>query len=313
MPRRLLTLVFAAMVVAQVSRAADPAPAPAQAVDVSKIKGAEAIKTKEEVTGLNFPDATTLTEDDYKLIRQMEHLKSLQFNHGPSVEGMKILTGMPEVEKFTTNGIAITDDHIKVLATFPNLQVITFFHPGKDFTGASLGELSKLEHLTGFTSGGTNAFSDAGMAALGTLPHLQDLRVWHAGVKIDGVKSIGKMKLKSLTLGQQLAMKPPGTLTDEAVGIVAGITTLEALILQESRLSLPALQKLKALPNLKRLSLKGIEISESDVATLKAEMPKVPIDWSAPEGVDKQRIDKIFGAPAGTAPEVPATPPAPKK
>jgi len=78
--------------------------APASAPDAAKINGAEVIETKGQMTGLNFKDASTLTEADYKQIRQLEGLKALAFAKGPDDASLKILAGMPNIETFTSNG-----------------------------------------------------------------------------------------------------------------------------------------------------------------------------------------------------------------
>jgi hypothetical protein len=68
----------------------------------------------------------------------------------------------------------------------------------------------------------------------------------------------------------------------------------------EARLSLAALGKLSQIPNLKTLSLAEIDISDSDIAALKQELPKTQIKWTAPTPGGQKRIDGIFG-PAVTA------------
>jgi hypothetical protein len=208
--------------------AAPPASAPAApapgAIDATKIAGAEAVETKGQMTGLSFKDATTLTEADYKQIRKMEGLKSLAFAHGPDDASLKILSGMPAIETFTTNGAHLTDAGVATLATFPALQTLTFFHPGQVFTGTGLAALATLPHLESFSLGGSQKFTDAGLAAVATFPHLTALRIWHTAVTGDGVKALLALKLKSLMLGQTLDMKSKAALTDDSVAVVAGAT-----------------------------------------------------------------------------------------
>jgi len=282
--------------------------APASPTDVTKINGVEVEQTKGQITGLNIKDASILTEADYKQIRQMEGLKKLGFGKGPDDATLKLLAGMPNVENFSSNGSHFTNDGLATFATFPALQNLTFFHPGKDFTGTGLAPLAALPHLESFSIGGTTSFSDPGLTTVATFPHLTGLRFWHVGVTSEGVKALLSLKeLKSLMLGQQLDSKGKATLNDDSVAVVAQISTLESLTLGEARLSLAALTKLSQLPNLKRLTLDSIDISESDVAALKKALPKVDIKWTAP--TDRRRIDALFGPPGG-APPTPAPIPA---
>ena len=201
---------------------------------------------------------------------------------------------MPAIEAFTTNGMKVSDEGVGAFATFTALTTLTFFHPSPALTGTGLAALAALPHLESFSVGGSKTFSDAGLAAVAGLPHLQSLRFWHTGVTSGGVKALLALKeLKSLMLGQQLDPKLPATLNDDTVAVVAQLTSLEMLNLSEARLSLAALAKLKQLPNLKRLTLDNIEISEGDMAALRLELPKTEIKWTAP--TDRRRIDALFG------------------
>jgi len=102
-------------------------------------------------------------------------------------------------------------------------------------------------------------------------------------------------ELKSLTIGQRLAAKPPVTLSDETVTVLAEFSSLEMLSLQEARLTLPGLTKLKHLPNLKRLTLDGIDLAEPQIAELRQQLPKTDVKWTAPNEGAKRRIDGLFG------------------
>lgn len=291
-PSRLFLLVamaLAGLFLSQKADAADPASAAA-----AKIPGAEIVETKNVLTGLSFKNSKELTEADYRQIRALEGLKSLSFGAGLDDVGFKILAGMPALESLTTNG-TVSDEGVRSLAECKSLRTLTFFHPGT-FQGAGLAALSTLPNLESFSVGGTLSFADPGMAAVAGLTHLKALRVWHTGVTVEGVKSLRALKeLKSLTLGQRLSMKPPVTLNDDAVAVVAELSSLETLTLQEARLSLPALLRLKQLPNLKRLTLDSIDISEGDVATLRQELPKTEIKWTAPSESAQRRIEGLFG------------------
>jgi hypothetical protein len=314
-----LALVTLSLVPRAIAAAPAPAPtpstnvppaAPALTANAPKINGAEVEEAKGQVIGLNFKDASTLTADDYKQIRQLVGLKKLAFAHGPDDASLKILAGMPAIETFTTNGSRFTDAGLATFATFPALQNLTFFHPGRGITGTGFAALAALPHLESFTLGGTTSFSDPGLAAVAQCPHLKGLRFWHVGVTSEGVRALLALKeLKSLTLGQQLDMKGKATLNDDAVAVVAQLTSLEMLTLQESRLSLAALSKLKQLTNLKQLTLTDMDMSESDVDALKKELPKVAIHWTLP--VDRRRIDALFG-PSPNAPAAVPAPPAAK-
>ncbi len=278
---------------------AQPAtPSATQATDISQIPGAKLTKTGNVITAFAIDDSRTLTEGDYKLIRQTESLKSMSFGRGPTGAGLKILAGMPAIEGFGSNGTPLTDDDIALLATFKNLHGVTFFHPGGQFKGTGLAALAVLPNLENMTMAGSYAFGDPGMAAVGQLTHLKAFRTWHNNVTIEGIKSLVSLKeLTNLMLGQRLSSKPPATISDDAIAVLANIPSLENLNVSEARLSLPALSKLSQLPNLKVLTLDGIDIPESDIATLKQQLPKTDIRFTPATPASLKWINNIFGPP----------------
>ena len=260
------------------------------------INGAELTGPATAPTGLTVKDCQTLTEADYRQIRQFTSLKSLSFGSGLDDAALKLLAGLPSLETFTSNGANVTDDGIRSLAMLPNLRTLTFFHHGKNFQGTGLAALAALPNLERFSVCGSLAFADPGLTAVAGLTHLQGVRVWHTGVTITGVKALRALKeLKSLTIGQRLAATPPVTLNDDTVAVLAEFTALEALTLQEARLSLTALSRLNQLPNLKRLTLDSIDIPENDIATLRKTLPKTDIKWTPPTEPAQRRITSLFG------------------
>jgi hypothetical protein len=272
---------------------------PAQVTDITQIPGATIKKTGNVITDLSIKDCKALTEADYKLIRQTETLKNVSFNLGFNDAALKILAGMPAIEAFGTNGAGLTDAGVATLATFKNLQSLTFFHPGGGFTGTGLAALAVLPNLNNLTVAGSPNLTDAGLAAIAQLSHLKAFRTWHGNVTVDGLKALGALKeLNNLTIGQRLAMKPPSTVNDDAIAVLATFSSLESLSVAEARLTLPALSKLSQLPNLKTLTLNGIDIPQSDIAALQQQMPKTKIIWTAP--TDMKRINGMFG-PAGAS------------
>ena len=290
------------------------APSAGQATDLSQIGGAEVTKTGGIITGLSIKDCKSLTAADYRLIRQQESLKALSFAHGPDDASLQLLAGMPAVESFSTNGTAITDAGVAILATFKILHGLTFFHPGRGFKGTGLAALADLPNLENLTVAGSLEFADPGMAAVGQLKHLKAFRTWHSGVTSEGIKSLGALKeLTSLNIGQRLSNQPPAMMGDDAIAVISTFSSMESLIVGEARLSLSALSKLGQIPKLKNLSLAEIDIAESDVAVLKQRLPKTQITWTAPSPGGQKRIDGIFGT-AATAAALPGTPsPVPAK
>lgn len=259
-----------------------------------KDKGAKVVVAKGVVTSVELADVSAWTEDDFKRVASLAGLRNLSVGKGLSDAGLAILAGLPELDTLQTNASPYTDEGVGALARAPKLKNLKIFHPDKGFTGTGLAKLTGLERLT---VAGSAAFADDGMAAVGKLTHLKEFRTWHAGQTIEGVKHLRELKgLTSLTLGQRLSYTPPTTLSNETLAILAELTSLEFLRLEEARLSLEALQKLKSLPALKTLQLEGIDLPEGDVETLKKDLSAAKVTWTKPSDVYMKRIEKLFGS-----------------
>jgi hypothetical protein len=261
-----------------------------------KAKGGEITETAGEITGLTVKDCKGLAEEDYVQIRKLDHLKMLSFGPGLNDAGLKAVAGLPALEQLSTNGMTASDEGVRALAACKALRSIAFFHPGKSFTGTGLAALSAIPTLDRLTVAGSAEFADDGMGAVAQITHLKEFRTWHSGATTEGVKKLQALKeLKSLTIGQRLANKPPVTLSDDTIAALAEMPSVEMLSLQEARLGLSALSRLKQLPNLKRLTLDGIDIPEPQIAELRQQLPKVDVKWTAPTDVAKKRIGSLFG------------------
>ena len=114
-------------------------------------KGAKLTETKGVVTGFDLPDPTKWSDDDFGKIGQLSHLQKLNFGIGLTNHQLSLLTHLPEVTAFATNGAQLDDDGVRQLAQFKNLTVLTFFHPGETFTGSGLADLAALPKLESLT------------------------------------------------------------------------------------------------------------------------------------------------------------------
>jgi hypothetical protein len=268
----------------------------AEVAKVLKDRGAQVTETKGLVTSVTVQDGSKWTDTEFRQLMQLRHLKMLSLSDGLNDERLAQLAGLAELEYLQTNLAQITDEGLKPLAQLKNLKNLKFFHPGKAFTGAGLAHLAGSPSLERLTVAGSLAFNDDGMAAVARLGGLKEFRTWHAGGTDEGVKKLKELKnLKSLTLGQRLTYKLPACPTDETIAILAEMTSLESLQLEEARLTLAALRQLKQLPALKKLTLAGIDIPKEDVERLKVEMPAVKIEWTEPNEVYQRRIRALFG------------------
>lgn len=292
MTRRLVAALLVCALTA-VSLRADEA----EIAKLLKEKGVTVTETKGVVTAVAVSDGKKLTDADFGQIGKLTHLKTLDLNNCLNDERLAQLADLAELEYFQSNLAQITDEGMKPLARLKSLRNLKMFHPGPAFSGAGLAHLAALPQFHQLTVAGSLAFNDEGMAAVAKLPKLQEFRTWHAGATQEGVKKLKELpNLKSLNLGQRLTYKPPACPTDETIAIVADLKSLETLQLSEARLTFTALQQLKRLPALKKLTLEGIDLPKADVERLKSELPTVKIDWTEPNETYQKRIRALFGA-----------------
>ena len=268
----------------------------AEIAGLLKEKGATIRESKGLVTSLDASDCSKWTEEDFRRLGQLIHLKNLSLGQGVSDATLPLLSGLAELEVLQTNLATITDDGVKGLLPLKKLNNLKMFHPGKAFTGTGLAQLAALPNLERITVAGSLTFGDEGMAALAQISTLKEVRTWHAGQTLEGVKKLKDLKnLKNLTLGQRLAYKPPTSVADYTLAVLAELKSLETLQLEEARLKFDALAQLKQLPDLQKLVLEGIDIPEADVERLRAELPKVEIKWTKPNETYLKRIRALFG------------------
>jgi hypothetical protein len=251
-----------------------------------KAKGGQITESKGLVTAITIPDGSKLTDEEFRQLTRLAHLKTLSLSNGLNDDRLSQLTALSNLEYLQTNLAQITDDGVKPLAQLKDLKNLKFFHPGKAFSGAGLAHLAKMPNLERLTVAGSLAFNDDGMAAVAQLSGLKEFRTWHAGATNEGVKKLKELKnLQSLYLGQRLTYKPPACPTDETIAILTEFKSLESLQLDEARLTFGALQQLKQLPALKKLTLGGIDVAKEDVERLRRELPSVKIEWTEPNEV----------------------------
>jgi hypothetical protein len=259
-------------------------------------KGARIVEAKGVVASVQIEDCKKLVEEDYRAIGKLSAVKMLTFGAGLTEKSLSHFAGLPEVNYIQTNLLQFTDDGVRAFAKFPKLRTLKLFHPDKAFTGVGLAHLAESAALEQLTVAGSFSFNDAGMAAAAKIKGLKEFRSRHCGQTDEGLKAIKDMpNLKALHLGQRLTYKPPAFPSDASISLPAEMRQLESLQLDEARLSLEALRKLKQLPALKKLTLGGVDIPEADVEQLRRDLPGVDVKWTAPNDVYRKRINALFG------------------
>lgn len=246
-------------------------------------------------TGVAFKDSSALTEEHYRAIGGLSKLRALTLYNRCTLtdETLALLSPLASLEELEIDGARFSDDGLKAFSSLTSLRKCTFFHVlmKEKFSGAGVAHLAQLPRFESFGCGGSS-FNDEGLAACAGLPHLRELRIWHTMATDAGVAKLEGMKtLKVVHLGPQFTPR----MTDASLASVAAIPSLETVSVMEMRLSWDkSLSRLKGLPALKVLELHQDEISEEDLARVRAELPGVRVDYRAPSDEQKEWLRRNF-------------------
>lgn len=282
-----------------INAAADPA-------DVAALRtaGGKVTETAGVPTKLEFRDCSKLGDADLARIGRLTSLRSITLYGkcaGLNDQTLPLLAGLKSLEELSTDGIYVSDDGLQHFRAFTALKSASFFHPSlklKGFNGSGFANLKELPNLQRLTVAGTS-FDDAGMAAVARISQLQSFRTWHTYQTPAGNASLAKLpNLKDLRFGQRLrrydGKSNALSLTDAAIDDLAKIAPLESLLLDEARLSYAGLIRLKALANLKSLSLERILIAPEDVEKLKAGLPNVKVAIKPVPADEVEKLEKFL-------------------
>jgi len=264
---------------------------------------AKGIKVKKSAAGLvteiSMGGLKGITLEDYRLIGQCRNLVSLNLSAEDlrfNDEAAAQLTGLDRLERFFSNGAQLTDDGFKSLASWKSLKQLGFdhwFRTVKDKPiGAGLAQLAQLPNLESVRLGGCMVGLEA-MEALATIKTLKKLDVFHTFyVNDEALVPLQKLPdLRVFIAGPQYQPR----LSDAALRILGGVKSLEEINLTETWLTYEGgLKYLAALPNLKKLSLPKVIASEEDIATLKAALPNLTIQWTQPDPETTEKTKATF-------------------
>lgn len=269
--------------------------------------GGKVVEKQGVITELTV-DAKAFTPDDFKLIGSCTTLKKLTLNGNTLTDDtLPLLAGLTELEELSTNGSRLTDAGFKHFAAFKNLRSLALWHPsfGFDgFTGTGLAELKALPKLTRLTFAGSTA-GDKALEAIGQLTQIEEFSTWHTAQTQVGNAHLAKLvNLKRLRMGQRLpkwGTKPPASFDGSTILIIVKLPALESIEIMESVFTAQDLLPLKDAPQLKALKIGGTDISESDVAALRAALPQVKIDHKPVTAEERESnlVKKLGLKPSG--------------
>ncbi|HEV7404292.1 MAG TPA: hypothetical protein VGO11_15225 [Chthoniobacteraceae bacterium] len=233
---------------------------------------------------LNFRAEQPLTEEQWKAIAGLGAKGIGTGGKGINDETVARLATM-NLEALAFDGAeGLTEGCFPHLAKMKSLQRLSMGHMlQKGITGKGLALLKDLPALEALTLAGSATGNDA-VQAVGELTQLTQFSNWHTRQTDPRAPYLLKLtNLKKLKLGRsndRVEGRNRLALTDETLVTIAQLKSLEELELEESRLTIPAILQLKALPKLKTLSLRNcLDVPSEDVEKLRKELPGVAIQW----------------------------------
>ena len=258
--------------------------------------GAKITEKQGVVTQVNVK-CDSFTEADFRALGSMKTITDLTIS-GKTItdDTLAQLTGLSDLERFSSDGIQLTDAGYKHFTAFQKLKSISFFHPAfrsESFTGTGLAYLKALPKLERLTFAGSTA-GDAAMEAIGQLTQLKEFRTWHTAQTQAGNTHLLKLKnLTGLRIGQRLpswGKDSPISFDESTLETLAQLKNLESLELTEARLSAKIIPHLKSLPKLSKLKIETVDISESDVEAIRAAIPNCKVEFKPMSDLEKESL-----------------------
>ena len=258
--------------------------------------GAKVTETAGVVTQVNVK-CDAFTEANFKTLGSFTTIKDLTIS-GKTItdSSLALLTGLTELERFSRDGIQLTDAGYRHFEAFQKLKSISFFHPAfrsKDFTGSGLAALKALPKLERLTFAGSTA-GDVAMEAIGQITQLKEFRTWHTAQTQAGNAHLLKLTgLTGLRIGQRLpewGKDSPVSFDESTLETISQLKALESLELTEARLSDKIIPQLVALPKLIKLKIETVDISAADVEAIQAALPNCKVDFKPMTEAEKEAL-----------------------
>ena len=217
-------------------------------------------------------------------------MKSLTIynNCGATDESLEFIDGLDELETAAINSLKVSDAGFQHFAKLKSLKKLTLWHCfNKQFNGSGSAALASLPKLEWYACDGST-FNDEGLKACANLKQVSALHFHHTAATDAGFAYLrGMENLKMLMLSTQFSVR----IGDAALEFIAEIPNLEKFELDETLLTYDGgLKHLKKLTKLKQLILKDTEISDADMAKLKADLPAVQIGWTKPKPEQAEKM-----------------------
>lgn len=224
-----------------------------------------------DLIGLQFLNVCLTACDD----SGFEHLAKLTKMRRMTVcaskitgSGFKHLGGMKQLESINLHSSPASDAGLEAIGKLTSLKRLEIVHT--HVTDAGLAHLATLTNLRQLHIHGPETTA-AGLPFIGDLKELYELDIYDkpaSNQTLALVAALPKLRMLRLFLG---------TFDDDGVKSLAGMTTLETLVLNSNKVTDASIEHLAGLKNLRTIQFAGTKVTDEGKKRLQKLLPKVEI------------------------------------
>ena len=211
-----------------------------------------------------YDEGTNITDEGLRTLAMMPQLEILNLS-GTQItnEGLKHLAPLVNLERLDIDNTQITEEGFVHLANLKSLENLRFYkHLHSDVvTDVGAKHLSKVTSLKRIST--DTVVTDAGVADLAKLPHLEELMLDGEGVTDESLVHIARIpNLKRLWFQSC-------NVSDRGLARLRNSQSLEYVLISDTQMTTTGLQHFMTMANLKILDLNLREDEAADWSTLK--------------------------------------------
>ena len=137
----------------------------------------ELLKLRVYDNGKMYGAELVLSTEDLKTIAKSKTVQSIDLTRVNKLknDGLKLLSGMPQLEELKVQSDNITDDGIKVLAALPKLRSLSILW--SKINGTGLAPFAESKTLQELELGNVDGFDDVGARIVAKIPNLSALKI----------------------------------------------------------------------------------------------------------------------------------------
>jgi internalin A len=214
------------------------------------------------------------TDEGLMSLTQLTELEELMVWNAVQLTdaGIAHLAGLPKVRNVHFSNGQLGDAFLKVFSRMPNLKLLSL--QGNAFSDDGLKHLAEFKQLRSLWIGmNQRPLTDAGAQHLAGLTALEELDL--QGAQLSDATVAALKDLKQLRMLYLNAPSRGGPITDASIEHLLGMSKLQNLGIQNTRLTEQGVKRLLALPELKELLVSRSAISEGLQAQLEKQRPSL--------------------------------------